>query len=198
MEKILWSKDPFIIIEPKYFTEFYPDKKTQTPQEYENAIVRLSLYTNVITAIYYDNYLIPFLFFVGALIYLYLTRKDEKNIKEEMENVTKECTKPTLSNPFMNRSVTTPEANPACEVTPDSAKEMHDYFQNNLYKDVSDVFGKKSSERNFYTTPGSFADWDSQTKFAKWLYGTEKNCKVDQNYCVPYIDPRNLRKSVPE
>lgn len=198
MDSILWSEEPLILIEPKYFTQFYPDKQTQTPQEYENAIVRMSLYTNIITSLYYDNFIIPLLFFTATLIYLYYSRKPVTEKLTEIKEEKKECTKPTLSNPFMNRNPIDAKMNPACPITPESKEDMHTYFQNNLYRDVSDVFGKKSSERNFYTTPGSFADWDSQTKFAKWLYNNEEICKIDQNYCVPYIDPRNLRKSVPD
>lgn len=195
MESTLWSEDPLILIEPKYFTQFFPNKKSQTPEEYENSMIRLSFYTNLLLAIYYDNFLLPSVSFSLVLLYFYVFPTTPRTVEKLEHLVVQECTKPTLDNPFMNRTPINPAAPPACPITQESKEEMHTYFQNNLYRDVSDVFGKKSSERNFYTTPHSYSDWDSQTKFAKWLYNNEQICKSDQNYCVPYIDPRNQRRS---
>jgi hypothetical protein len=196
MDKILWSDDFFIIFDPKYFLQFFPNKDNQTSQEYENSIVRLSLYTNLAIGMYYNNYTYPLLFFISVLLFLYFTKPFNANIKEKMSTENKKCTAPTLSNPFMNRNHLSPEASPACIPDTESKKETKKFFENNLYRDVSDVFGRFSSERNFYTTPGSFSDWGDQTKFANWLYNNQGTCKIDQNYCVPYIDPRHLRKSV--
>ena len=54
----------------------------------------------------------------------------------------------------------------------------------NLYKDVSDIFSKNNSQRQFYTTPVTTIPND-QGSFADWLYKTPPTCKENNgNQCV--------------
>lgn len=121
---------------------------------------------------------------------------------ERLENVT-DCTKPSIDNPFMNVTmgdylnvnseyaiVDRPQA---CDLNdPTVKREADTYFNNNLFRDVNDVFGKTNSERQFYTMPSTTIP-NRQDEFAKWLYLNPKTCKEDQNFCTPYEDLRAKR-----
>lgn len=130
-----------------------------------------------------------------------------RNVKEHLENEvrpdnTKDgiCTKPTIDNPFMNVTMkdymnfdsqgSIVNRPPACDPNdPEIKKTMDETFSNNLYRDVSDVFGKQSSQRNYFTMPWTTIP-NKQDEFARWLYLSPKTCKEDQDYCLRYEDIR--------
>jgi len=117
---------------------------------------------------------------------------------------TESCTKPTLDNPFMNVTMKDylnedPKTNAivdrpkACDISDEKVKKsMDDMFNNNLFKDVNDVFGKMNSQRQFYTMPNTQIP-NAQDDVAKWLYMNPKTCKEDQNFCLKYEDVRAKR-----
>jgi hypothetical protein len=91
------------------------------------------------------------------------------------------CSKPTKDNPFMNvlmnEYVQNPTRKPACDISRrDVKKNAKKLFNNNLYRDVDDVFQKNASDRNFYTNPGTTVPND-QDAFLKFLYPLPKTCK---------------------
>lgn len=117
------------------------------------------------------------------------------------------CIEPTIDNPFMNvtmkdymnldKNGKIIDRPPACDPNDKDIKEMMDEsFNNNLYRDVSDVFGKMSSQRNYYTMPWTTIP-NNQNEFAKWLYLNPKTCKEDQDNCLLYEDIRNKRQILP-
>jgi hypothetical protein len=117
------------------------------------------------------------------------------------------CTKPTVDNPFMNVTmkdymnfdekgyvINRPSA---CDPRDQEIKKMMDKtFSNNLYRDVSDVFGKNNSQRNYFTMPSTTIP-NKQDEFARWLYLSPKTCKEDQDYCLRYEDIRSKRFVMP-
>lgn len=107
----------------------------------------------------------------------------------------KTCKIPTVDNPFMNPNANEFEMeNPpeACNVDDeDIENKITECFNNNLYMDVSDLFEKENSQRQFFTVPQM--NPPDQTAFAKWLYGDNANCKVDQSKCLRYEDLRYAR-----
>lgn len=129
-----------------------------------------------------------------------------ENLEVEISDNSK-CTKPTLDNPFMNVTmkdymnfdekgfiVNRP---PACDTnSPEIKKLMDDTFSNNLYKDVSDVFGKIGSQRNYFTMPWTTIP-NKQDEYARWLYLSPKTCKEDQDNCLGYEDIRAKRFVMP-
>jgi len=127
--------------------------------------------------------------------------------KVENKNEIKECTQPTIDNPFMNVTMkdyfnidpdtkTTIDRPPACDPNdPEIKKKIEASFSNNLFKDVNDIFGKMNSQRQFYTMPSTTIP-NGQMEFAKWLYLNPKTCKEDQDYCNPYEDLRAKRPVV--
>ena len=69
---------------------------------------------------------------------------------------------------------------------------MEDQFNTNLYRDVSDLYGKSNSQRQFYQMPSTTIP-NEQTKFALWCYGIPENngsnsggtCKENPIQCAP-------------
>ena len=57
-----------------------------------------------------------------------------------------------------------------------AASNIEKYFDNGLYRDVNDIFGKDNSQRQFFTVPGR-GILNDQGGFANWLYGTPPTCK---------------------
>lgn len=102
------------------------------------------------------------------------------------------CRKPTENNPFMNQLQTdfNKEDPPtACNVDDDEiSKKMLDSFNANLFRDVSDVFGRENSQRQFYSVPQM--NPPDTHEFAMWLYGNQNICKNDQSACLKYTDLR--------
>lgn len=131
---------------------------------------------------------------------------------EKLENETRgeasdKCTKPTIANPFGNFTMADMmtfdekgnivDRPPACDPNDPEIKKMIDEsFNNNLYRDVSDVFGKTSSQRNYYTMPWTTIIND-QEKFQRWLYLSPKTCKEDSENCLQYEDLRSKRFIMP-
>ena len=125
--------------------------------------------------------------------------------KQGVENKDKkECVSPTIDNPFMNATMKDflnldPVTNriidraEACDINDlEVKKQIDSSFNNNLYKDVNDVFGKMNSQRQFYTMPSTTIP-NAQDDFAKWLYLNPKTCKEDQDFCLKYEDIRAKR-----
>ena len=116
----------------------------------------------------------------------------------------KKCVSPTIDNPFMNATMkdflnVDPVTNrivdraEACDINDiDVKKQIDSSFNNNLYKDVNDIFGKMNSQRQFYTMPSTTIP-NAQDDFAKWLYLNPKTCKEDQDFCLKYEDIRAKR-----
>lgn len=97
--------------------------------------------------------------------------------------------KPTKNNPFMNintlqlgqperfhddldvvDSMLVNKGGSSNSDTTDTSKEIDAHFYQDLFRDVSDVYGKVHSQRQFYTMPVTTIPND-QDKFAHWLYG---------------------------
>lgn len=116
---------------------------------------------------------------------------------EELEDYRKNtCRRPTLENPFMNPDITEynngdPPA--ACNSYDEDIKDdMRVNFNHDLFRDVDDLWERKNSQRQFYTTPNT-AIPNKQKEFAQWLYNIPKTCKEDGVNCLRYEDLRYKR-----
>jgi len=103
------------------------------------------------------------------------------------------CKRPTPNNPYMNPDVSEfDQYDPpkACNVDDNDIKEKARLsFNDNLFRDVSDVFEIQNSQRQFYTVPQM--NPPDQTAFANWLYRqTGSICKVNLANCLRYEDLR--------
>ncbi len=214
----LWFEDMGILFRKDRLSEFFPTLDMSL-EEQLNSVVRFSIYAGVLLYLYNQNYLMLYLPIAGFALtkVIHDVRKPQENnekmsteligdnneLEEELENNRteidgKECIKPTKNNPFMNPNHTDkmddkPEACPIDNK--DVRGEMNDKFMNNLYQDVSDVFGRNNSSRQFYTVANT-QNPNSQKDFAKWLYGSTGECKSGNlNKCI-YQDLRQKRPPV--
>ena len=114
----------------------------------------------------------------------YITDKDmyeRYGIENDDENEIETCTKPTRENPFMNVTMNEYAENPkrdkACKLNNKVNEYIDQYFNEDLYRSVDDIYNKNASERQYYTMPVTEIP-NNQDKFAQWLYGNdEKTCK---------------------
>jgi hypothetical protein len=206
-----WYDDLHVLWRSDRLTEFFPSQD-HTVAEKLNAIVRLAVYISILLYFHHNNPKYVALG-VGAMLltyYIYVNRPavEESGNKVTVNNVegleietSTNCTKPSIDNPFMNVTmkdylnidektgmvVDRPEA---CDANiPDVKKTVDEFFNNNLFRDVDDVFGKMNSQRQFYTMPSTTIP-NKQDEFARWLYASPKTCKEDQEYCLRYEDVR--------
>ena len=130
--------------------------------------------------------------------YLKLRNKNIKDLKYNFDDYTKYekniCKLPTKDNPFMNPVLSNVSLEPddpqiACNSDDDAIKDkMTKCFDENLYRDVEDLFDRENSQRQFYTVPQQ--NPNDQTSFANWCYKSDNICKVDQGKCLKYEDLR--------
>jgi hypothetical protein len=143
-------------------------------------------------------------FYDNAQIYANIDLEQKETVKTDSK-----CTEPTIDNPFMNMTMKDYlnyddsgkiiERPDACDTAdPAIKKSIDNTFNNNLFKDVNDVFGKFNSERQYYTMPWTDIIPDINGDFKNWLYKTPKTCKEDQDYCLLYEDIRSKRPVVNE
>ena len=66
-------------------------------------------------------------------------------------------------------------------------EDIKEKFNVNLYRDVSDLYGKNNSQRQYYTMPNTQIP-NKQREFAELLYKTDKTCKEDGIKCASYIN----------
>jgi Family of unknown function (DUF5762) len=120
--------------------------------------------------------------------------------KRGEQNKNGTCTTPTLDNPFMNVTMkdymnfdadgSIVDRPPACDPSDPTVKnEIETNFNNNLFRDVNDVFGKSSSQRQFFTMPWTTVP-NKQDEFARWLYLSPATCKENSDNCLNYEDIR--------
>lgn len=206
MSSNFWGNNFEILFQNK--TSFFPSSHLSVAQNY-NAIVRLLTYISIILIIFTKDtkyILLP----LGAMLVTYILFKTYPNqtelfrpisytspLQEAQQPCEKECIKPTVDNPFMNFNYITDDyhRDPGCkaflEETPETEGlkvEITDNFNTNLYRDVSDLYSKNNSQRQFFTMP--WTSWpNDQTTLAKWLYNTGPTCKENGTKCAPYWNP---------
>jgi hypothetical protein len=105
--------------------------------------------------------------------------------------------KPTSDNPFMNPTAnefnTEDPPNPSNVDDEEISNKITESFNEDLYRDIEDMYEKYNSQRQFYTIPTPSIPPDT-VALAKWLYrGQEQPCKVNQSNCLKYEDIRYKR-----
>jgi|TARA_B110000971_G_scaffold20384_1_gene18632 hypothetical protein len=195
-----WFNDGAVLIQRSRLSEFYPSYD-MTLVEKLNAISRLSIYLGIVLYLFSMNYLYFYIPVVIIFFTLFIYKTQINNIEmyfnsyksplnEHNKNILEEktCTKPTYNNPFMNINVISdnPQKTEACKSW-DNKKlktDIKEKFNTNLYRDVSDLYGKNNSQRQYYTMPSTTLP-NKQTEFAKWCYNTGATCKEDTIKCAP-------------
>ena len=195
-----WYETPGVLFKTNRLVEFFPHY-SMSDDEKLNALTRLMIYLSIVLYLYSGKYYYLFISLIG-IIFTYLIYTNRSKI-EGLENLDStylnygdnkyplNIVSPTKDNPFMNVLLTDYTDNPKrqakIKVDIDKTKikqNIEDKFNINLYKDLSDVFNKQSSQRQYYTTAITTIPND-QGKFARWLYNTPKGCKEgNQSQCT--------------
>jgi len=177
--------------------EFFPSKRLDFNRKL-NSIVRLSVIYSLIMILCKKGnhyYLLPPV--VMAITWVIWTRQSDTHtteiIEESMSNrlddlikindLNTGCRVPSKENPFMNPPInefsndkySQPKSCPSYNNI-GVQNRIEELFNEDLYRDVQDIFGKNNSQRQFYTVPGNRVPND-QSSFAHWLYATPQTCK---------------------
>lgn len=214
-----WTENYNVLFEKDKIFLFIPTDN-MTLIEKLNAIFRLSIILSIALYLFTSNYnYLYILILVGLFTYfiyyyqkenveIYMNSMVDDKYNEMQEDLikqedTKSNVKPTINNPFMNinliTSDKTKEKAPSSWNSDDLKDKIEEKFGYNLYRDVSDLYGKSNSQRQYYTAPSTTIP-NNQTGFAKWLYGQGPTCKEKSIYCAPempaypYLDTNNPYK----
>jgi hypothetical protein len=193
----IWYKDWKSLIEPTNLPKFFPNTG-MTFAEQLNALMRFSIYFSIILFAIKKNTLVFYIVVMCAVLTFFLYEFDNKNKINKKELFSKMnlfddvqnsniCVKPTPNNPFMNVLMTDykqfPNRPPACNINNGLISNMAEkYFDNNLFRDVDDVWGRKSSSRIWYTNPVTTIPSD-QKSYAEFLYNIGPTCKESSLMC---------------
>lgn len=182
-----WFEDPSILINTDRLKEILPIQDMNDIEKL-NALMRLSIFLSFILFLYSSNYLYLYIIIITGVITYIIYTSQKKELTQENYNVNN-LTKPTENNPFMNYNIfggNTKQPKAIKSYNNNEVKEdIKKHFNNKLYRDVSDLYGKNNSQRQYYTMPCTEVVND-QTKFAKWLYQTDETCKEKGVKCASY------------
>lgn len=195
-----WYNSIDELFNAKSCLQFWPEKH-QTKEQKFNAITRFILYAGMVMSLYKDSsyYFVMSVFLV--VIMSFFSKKTEgfrsprhgstaprHTNPKHMRLVDEECQKPTDDNPFanvlMNEYAENVHRHPACPIE-DVADDVHKKFMKGLYSDITDIYEKENSQRQFYSTPNTQIPND-QINFAKWCYMKDTTCKTDPSQCTGF------------
>jgi hypothetical protein len=117
---------------------------------------------------------------------------------KKKQSTQKKCRMPSTDNPFMNPTVfDAAEDSPPLACNSDDIdidllnKQVTNNFNDQLFRDVSDLYNVKNSQRQYYSISGSKTP--DTVGFANWLYGNMPACKSNQSNCYKYEDLSQIR-----
>tara|TARA_B110000495_G_C23011255_1_gene598154 strand:+ start:1348 stop:1962 length:615 start_codon:yes stop_codon:yes gene_type:complete len=186
-----WFNDISVLYKKDNLFEIIPLKNNDLNQKL-NSIFRLSIYYTIIMYLLKKD---SKLFFIPVATGLFTIMINKNHLKtkgqetqinllndiknEDISNLETVCKIPQKDNPFMNPLVFDPNTNKDSCVSYNNKgiqREIDNQYNNGMYRDISDIFGRNNSKRQFYTVPGKNF-MNDQPSFAKWLYKTPETCK---------------------
>lgn len=193
MSDPFWTKNIKILFAHERLLEFWPSQQLNF-HEQANASSRFLLYSGILLSIANKNSIyFLFSFLLIILLAIIVHRKPMKiysssigNFPLKQKMIDKTCTEPTDENPFanvlMNEYQDNPQRAPACD-SDTVSEQVKDKFFNDFIQDPFDVFNRKHSQRQFFSTANTIIPND-QTSFAHWLYGQQgQTCKENALMC---------------
>lgn len=174
-----WYKEPQCLW--KNWKEFFP-ARGMSAADTLNALVRFILYSCVIISVYRNDYT-PLA--IGILVALMVTMVYAPRLHSSRGHPPagthahrKEtlCTAPTPDNPFMNvlPHEYTQDKSRACPRSPAQDAQVSKAFEKGLIREVSDVYKKRASDRQFITMPVTTAIPDTKA-FSNFLFSETTN-----------------------
>ena len=154
------------------------------------AIVNLIIFISIILTFIFKKIIFILLGLILIIIIFFVYIYDEKVKIDTNETLSNRnlaiidnniCVKPSLENPFMNPTIidyyNKNNNIKACSYDNKMIEDnVNNFFKNNVYKDVNDIYEREFSERQFYTVPASTIPNDRES-YEKWLYYRDKTCK---------------------
>lgn len=185
---------------------YYIPSASMTLQEKANALLRMSIYVGLLLSLLKNDlrFIIYAPLFTAAFTLLLIKMQPEHlsnymtsipnsntNIHNQQELSKSTNITPTVDNPMMNANLITDDrSKPSAPKSFDNdsiKQQMDDTFYTNLYRDVSDIYGRNNSQREFYQMPVTDLT-GNQTAFAKWCYATGPTCKERSSECVAFTN----------
>jgi hypothetical protein len=190
-EDKFWYEDYTVLYQKDKFADFVPMSR-HTYEQKLNAIARFGIYIGIILFAIKSNanYLVIPLIALGFTYFIYYFGHNKNH-----DDFIGEITQPTKDNPFMNVLIPeyaeNPQRGPAADIqNEDIKKEVEKYFNENLYRDVDDIWERSNSQRQWITNPSTTIPNDRDA-FMEWCYDTKKVCKDgDLDVCNRYVDLR--------
>lgn len=182
--ELIWYQDIVHFMTPDNMLVILP-LQSYTFEQKLNAITRFFIYLGVILALVRKDarYL---MFGVIAAVVVYpiyeMEQRDKAKVekflrKNNLEFVNeKPCTSTQIENPFMNPTIADIQYNPTRPEACPPSEAVDDNFNKRVFKEVTDIWGKDYSAREFYTVPNTTIP-NKQGELAQWLYGTGATCK---------------------
>lgn len=189
-----WYNNISILYNKRYLFEIFPHRNFDLNRKL-NSLLRLSLYYSLIIFIMKKDKNIFYIPLITGILTFFINKKYSKtqvneaivgtlNGSTDTENIKKlegSCRVPNKENPFMNINFTEYGRNKEIKTSCDSynnkgiQRVIEKNFNEDLYRDPNDIFGKNNSQRQFFNMPNS--GYNDQNKFAEWLYSTPPTCK---------------------
>jgi hypothetical protein len=199
----LWINEPKILL--TNLNQFFINNNL-SENENKNAIARFGFYLGCLILLFDQDIhwmLLPVIIILYSLIYNKKTIDNFLNSKinelfDPISNIITpaptpdpNCQEPTKDNPFMNYTIgdliDNPNKKPACKYK-DVKDKVKKEFKKNVFTDTYDLWGKNTSDRQFFTMPNTGIVND-QMGFAKWCFGDSGSCKTFGQGCLKYKDP---------
>lgn len=188
-----WLDNPSVLVDQNKISDFFPLASEPLPNRL-NASVRLSFYTSLLLSVYHKSY--NYFYILLATLFVTWIIYNNTSTREQMQN---EKVEPTYDNPVMNFTMgdflnldkdgnIIPKAPISNTMDPKVQEKIESTFQQGTYREVSDLFNKNSSQREFYTMPTTDVINDIG-EFQNWLYKTPPTCK-ETSMCLRYEDIR--------
>ena len=193
-----WSNDITVLLSINSLRKYLPSTE-YTLEENLNAIMRLGIIISVILCLFLKetNYLWLILLtsIITYMVYKHYDKKDK--YIENFKNTTN-VVYPTENNPFMNVMEDDYISRPNRTIPKDILcdPEIKKAIEENFNKGLSDidVFGRKNSQRQYYTVPVTTIP-NKQKEFAEWLYKTPPTCKENNGFQCVANNTDDLRQS---
>ena len=191
-----WYNNFSILYETDSITEIFPSKRFDILRKM-NAIVRLSIiYSLFMYFMKREHKYMTIPFIVMGITWIVWYKQEEIHVDAIMKDSMSDkigdlvklndlntaCRVPIKDNPFMNPSLSDyGSPNPPPKSCPSYnnvgvQRRVEELFNEDLYRDVNDIFSKNNGQRQFYTVPGNQVPND-QGSFGQWLYGGPPTCK---------------------
>jgi hypothetical protein len=171
---VLYHKDKLIV--------FWPHE-SHTPIEKINAMCRFLIYFAIATSVYGKTFIPIFVIIISMLLigFEYNRRKSTTTTEYVHDKLfPSDCSEPTKENPYVNRLIgELPAKLSPCN---DGGVDGDKFLNEELPKNMWDIYNKNNSQRQFYTLPNNDLP-NKQLEFANWLYGSDTTCKTNSETC---------------